>query len=484
MSSGRPRPSNKTDLNSNTNTSDSVNNHKIPTAANDPNKQSDDQQQQQQPIKRVDMNGIDLDVADCLDSFKNQGIDKFNLHHHRAYGIACSLYEINPITNTTVGDPIADVFAIMARRNSSILILADGVNWGPRSRLAARCAVRAAMNYINKHLFSGQYRNVNSKKTAVKSSETSRPLTTLDVFRVICSSFDAAQNFILRKKGTMTTLCCSVIVKLRDSFTTNVSSSSNKGLWVVCTLSIGDSTAYVFNRTKGVFELTYGARNLDNERDMRNVGGALGHVYGQKPDVSNLNYSLMYVQEGDIVFLVSDGVSDNLDPIVSQTAKKSDVRPKATNSTGKLNRSYSQSHKNLSNKSALFTKSSQPDEESPGRDTVNNATDDQNISVSSLPEMNPYERYICSLAHMNEILLRNPTLNETISAQETCAILIEHVMRLTAIKREILEEGLLQAHSLSNEDKALFNAKLRERVLKIKGKLDHASIVAYEVGNI
>lgn len=103
----------------------------------------------------------------------------------------------------------------------------------------------------------------------------------------------------------MTTLCCSVVVKLKDS---NGSSNCSNQLWAVCTLSIGDSTAYVFNRTKGVFELTYGARNLNNDRDMRNVGGALGHVYGNKPDVSNLNYSIMYVKQNDIVFLVSDGM--------------------------------------------------------------------------------------------------------------------------------------------------------------------------------
>ena len=46
---------------------------------------------------------------------------------------------------------------------------------------------------------------------------------------------------------------------------------------------------------------------MNNDRDMRNVGGALGYVYGNKPDVSNLNYSLMYIKEKDIVFLVSDG---------------------------------------------------------------------------------------------------------------------------------------------------------------------------------
>ncbi len=109
--------------------------------------------------------------------------------------------------------------------------------------------------------------------------------------------------------------------------------------------------------------------------------------------------------------------------------------------------------------------------------------DDQALNLSSLPEMSPYERYICSLAHMNEILARNKTLNDDVSAQETCAILIEHVMRLTANKRDILEKGLVEASSLPcDKERIEFQSKLRERVQKLRGKLDHASIVAYEVG--
>jgi hypothetical protein len=229
-------------------------------------------------------------ALECYDSLEKSGVKKFNVYHHRAYGIACSLYENNPNTNSTVGDPIADVFAILTRKNSCILSLADGVNWGPRSRLAARCAVRANVNFIDRNLFHHP-----------ANSEIPPPSTTHDVFKIMCRSFDSAQEFILRRKGTMTTLCCSVVVKLKET------AGNFNQLWAVCTLSIGDSTAYVFNRSKGVFELTYGARNLNNDRDMRNVGGALGHVYGNKPDVSNLNYSIMYVRSDDIVFLVSDG---------------------------------------------------------------------------------------------------------------------------------------------------------------------------------
>lgn len=352
-------------------------------------------------------------VYECWDSFHKLGIKKFNSFHHKSYGIACSLYENNLTNNTTVGDPIADVYAIMTRKNSSILILADGVNWGPRSRLAARCAVRASMNHINKFLYS--------KKN----------LTTHDIFKIMCRSFDSAQDFILQRKAAMTTLCCCVITKLKDP--------SQNSLWAACTLSIGDSTAYVFNRHKGIFELTIGARNLNNDRDMRNVGGALGGVYGNKPDVSNLTYSMMYIKENDIVFLMSDGVSDNLDPIVSQTARKQ-------------------------------------------IESNSNTADSLEKNLINLPEMSPYERYACALAHMNEILLRNKTPNESLSAQETCANLIDHVLKLTSEKRDLLEKGLLEASQIEdNEKKSKFQADLRQKSLKLRGKLDHASIVAYEV---
>lgn len=112
------------------------------------------------------------------------------------------------------------------------------------------------------------------------------------------------------------------------------------------------------------------------------------------------------------------------------------------------------------------------------------SVDDQTVNLSTLPKMSPYERYVCSLTHMNEILLRNKALNDTISARECCAILIEHVMKLTQTKRDILEKGLLDASKIENEvDRAKFQAELRDKTLKIRGKLDHASIVAFEVGS-
>ena len=171
-----------------------------------------------------------------------------------------------------------------------------------------------------------------------------------------------------------------------------------------------------------------------------------------------------------------------MDPCVSQTARrKQDAENLATTVKGVNNTSQNQPnqrpymHKNsMVSLSGFLT---------PTRKPLQINKDDQIINASSLPQMSPYERYVCSLSHMNEVLLRNKTLNETISAQETCAILIDHVLKLTALKRDTLESGLVEAAKLNDEDKLKFQANLRERVQKLRGKLDHASIVAYEVGD-
>ena len=39
---------------------------------------------------------------------------------------------------------------------------------------------------------------------------------------------------------------------------------------------------------------------------------------GVNPELSNLTCSMTYVEAGDIVFLTSDGISDNFDPVVGK----------------------------------------------------------------------------------------------------------------------------------------------------------------------
>lgn len=54
---------------------------------------------------------------------------------------------------------------------------------------------------------------------------------------------------------------------------------------------------------------------------MRDALGALGPVDGNKPELSNLTLSMTIVEKGDVVFLTSDGISDNFDPVVGKFAE-------------------------------------------------------------------------------------------------------------------------------------------------------------------
>jgi hypothetical protein len=51
---------------------------------------------------------------------------------------------------------------------------------------------------------------------------------------------------------------------------------------------------------------------------MRDALGALGPVDGLNPELSNLTCSITEVFPGDLVFLTSDGISDNFDPVVGK----------------------------------------------------------------------------------------------------------------------------------------------------------------------
>ena len=58
-------------------------------------------------------------------------------------------------TAENAGNPIADTFAVVARKNSAVLALADGVNWGNKAALASRCAVSGCVEYLNAAIFGG-----------------------------------------------------------------------------------------------------------------------------------------------------------------------------------------------------------------------------------------------------------------------------------------------------------------------------------------
>ena len=97
----------------------------------------------------------------------------------------------------------ADTFAIVARKNSSIIVLGDGVNWGSKAALASRCAVYGCMDYLNAAIFG---------------MPKPEGFSTQDVFNYLLRSFHAAHSLILQEEGQLTTLtACVVLPVARDN---------------------------------------------------------------------------------------------------------------------------------------------------------------------------------------------------------------------------------------------------------------------------
>eukprot|EP00117_Sycon_ciliatum_P040854 scpid57421/ scgid29964/ PP2C-like domain-containing protein CG9801 len=208
--------------------------------------------------------------------------------HERADGVALSLYDQSKDEHQrSTGEPVADVFGIVSYRNGALLSVADGVNWGEKPRLAARCAIHGSLSYLEENL----------KKAT----------TTQQIIACLLKSFDNAQTLIIKQNATLTTLVTCCVCQIAD------------GRWVVCAVNVGDSFAYIYSVPNGtVREVT--VYSHQGPRDMRLAGGTLGPFDGYSPDLANLTCSFTFVEPDEILFALSDGVYDNFDPVVLRMA--------------------------------------------------------------------------------------------------------------------------------------------------------------------
>ncbi|XP_018330871.1 PP2C-like domain-containing protein CG9801 isoform X2 [Agrilus planipennis] len=286
--------------------------------------------------------------------------NEWNKKSDFVYGLSDSLYDRNQVTKSKNGDPIADCFGIIARQDSAILAVADGVNWGEKACIAAKSAVHGCLHYLNKTIFNDtkpfvnltikdddQTSETDSDKT--KTAETSHISNTREVFVCLLRAFNCAHDLILENQGMLTTLTVAVVLPLKqknvkkseareiskgenrnESFKrnthrtgSNIVNNNNKEEvenYVCCVCNVGDTLAYVYSQKYGVRELTKGSHDINCNRDMRDALGALGPVDGINPELSNLTLSITTLQKGDLIFVASDGLTDNFDPIVCKFA--------------------------------------------------------------------------------------------------------------------------------------------------------------------
>ncbi|KAJ9507750.1 hypothetical protein QJQ45_019335 [Haematococcus lacustris] len=309
-----------------------------------------------------------------------------------ACGHSISAYDAAPATGTRNGNPIADCFGITAYKSGSVLALADGVNWGEPARRAARCAVLGACAHLHQAL-AGLGSDAEAPppscrtlflemRAAVAAAQKlilqqCGTLTTL-VITVVCRCQPGGGPARKRpvkahSSGGLTGKAANPLAGLALSSASGGSggsrgagsssllmdllhgrhksgeghggggggSSQGQGEgegqgWVALTVNVGDSAAWVWRAAQAtVDELTAGSHQ-GLMRNVRWTPGALGFALGDDPDLSNLTASLTKVLPGDIVFLGSDGVADNFDPILLQTARAAEYASEVASASDPL----------------------------------------------------------------------------------------------------------------------------------------------------
>ncbi|KAL5487140.1 hypothetical protein EMCRGX_G019707 [Ephydatia muelleri] len=292
------------------------------------------------------------------------------------------------------GDPIADVFAIVARPSSAILALADGCNWGQKPLKAARCAVKGCIEFLNKALFDDE-----TMPRDTQALGNAHPVA----------------------------VTCEMEAPIH-----------NKS-WALCVVSVGDSPCLVWKHKREVVEEVTSVVEEGKERDLRDCGGCLGANVGTQPDLSNLMCYFVPVARNDVVFLTSDGVFDNFDPVILLQGTTECERQKKSG---------------------------------------------ENVAIlGDLPVLSRRQREEGQLQMIAELLrkIKSENSDQMLDARTITSGLIDYVKGVTNGKRSYLESGCADVDS-SNLSAHAKSKKKAEMLSTLPGKLDHASIVAYKIG--
>ena len=255
------------------------------------------------------------------------------------------------------------------------------------------------------------------------------PSTTQDVVQVIRDSFDSAQKSIIENGGTTTTLCVGVVCELAKP--------KGEHRWGLCVVSVGDSPCFVWqSKNRQVLEVT-SASHEGQVRDMRDSGGCLGANVGEEPDLSNLTCCFALLAEGDIVFLTSDGISDNFDPVTLL--------------------------------------------EGVGQPTT--AMHNEPLPPMALPMLTPHERQLALLANMTRVILGTRSQDQPVHASDVKEAIIVHVTEVTDRLRTYMESSLKDVDNpgLTTSERRTMEFEFKKNAKTMSGKLDHATLVLYEI---
>lgn len=273
-----------------------------------------------------------------------------------ACGRTISSYPHLPGNSTREGDPICDQFCFIQMADRSISCVADGCNWGQKPRIAAKKAAKAFTDYlfskqhqitdlqnlgnfllracseanksISAHLLSAlvptpsQTSHTPSQTSLSSTSQISSPLPS-NSNKESSTSQNKTDNPERstspgRSGGPIGGVLPKTEIHSWDTGTTTLLGGmtfklSNNNQWMFACISVGDCKAFHYSiQNNKIVDITKDNRgNINNASD---PGGRLGpYKENSGPDLRNITLYKTKIFPSDMVFIVSDGVHDNLD---------------------------------------------------------------------------------------------------------------------------------------------------------------------------
>ncbi|KAL7716732.1 PPM-type phosphatase domain-containing protein [Entamoeba marina] len=201
---------------------------------------------------------------------------------------SANCFSTYPIKNNKkVGEPIADRYAIQMYDNCTVSCIADGCGWGEKSRAASTTAINSFFKVFD----------------STKLGSTVR-----DIGNILVEWLISIHEDVCNEGAGTTTILMVVIVEIEN------------GKYYGISLSVGDCSLFV--RTKGMWSRISG--NVRKEmKGMSAMEGRIGqhkNSFGSSIDIPELKISELKGFEcnaDDIVLVMSDGLADNLDPMLT-----------------------------------------------------------------------------------------------------------------------------------------------------------------------
>lgn len=205
-----------------------------------------------------------------------------------------STYPMQISLGVRLGDPVCDQYGVTLYENRAFFALADGCNWGPEPREAARKSNRTFIDYMKR--YQKEFTNLRIAAHHM-----------LRAYQIAHETIvEGRSKDEIWQAGTTAMLGGSLFECEQKDFPPHT--------WFFLAVSLGDCKTFHWDsQTKRVVDLTEG--NRGNVTDARDPGGRLGpQVPPGEPDLRNLEVFWAPVKKDDIILCLTDGVYDNFDP--------------------------------------------------------------------------------------------------------------------------------------------------------------------------